>query len=46
MLAQAVLYRGTGMDVVWRQFAALALIGTILFGLSLARFRRTLGSMA
>jgi ABC-2 type transport system permease protein len=40
------LYRGAGLSVVWPQFAALALIGTVLFALSLARFRKTLGSMA
>ncbi|MGD9503594.1 MAG: ABC transporter permease [Syntrophobacteraceae bacterium] len=46
MLAQAILYRGAGIEVVWRQFAALAVIGSVLFGLSLGRFRKTLGSMA
>jgi ABC-2 type transport system permease protein len=45
-LAQAILYRGAGISVVWRQFAALAVIGTVLFSLSLARFRKTLGTMA
>ena len=43
MLAQAILYRGAGLDVVWPQFVALALIGTALFGLALSRFRRTIG---
>jgi ABC-2 type transport system permease protein len=46
MLAQAILYRGAGLSVVWPQFIALAVIGTILFSLSLARFRKTLGTMA
>jgi ABC-2 type transport system permease protein len=41
-LAQAVLFRGAGMDVVWPQFLALALIGGVLFLLSLAQFRRSL----
>jgi ABC-2 type transport system permease protein len=45
-LAQAILYRGAGISIVWRQFAALAVIGTVLFSLSLARFRKTLGTMA
>ena len=45
-LAQAILYRGAGISVAWRQFAALAVIGTVLFSLSLARFRKTLGTMA
>ena len=45
-LSQAILYRGAGFSVVWPQFAALAVIGTVLFLLSLARFRKTLGTMA
>ncbi len=44
-LAQAILYRGAGLGVVWPQFVALAGIGGVLFVSSLARFRRTLGSM-
>jgi ABC-2 type transport system permease protein len=46
MLAQSILYRGAGVRVVWPQFAALAAIGAILFGYSLARFRKALGSMS
>lgn len=46
ILGQAILYRGAGFSVVWPQFAALALIGAVLFSISLARFRKTLGSMA
>jgi ABC-2 type transport system permease protein len=46
MLAQAILYRGAGIAVVWPQFLALAAIGTALFGYAAARFRRTIGSMA
>ena len=45
-LGQSILYRGAGMDVVWPQFLALAGIGSVLFALSLARFRRTISSMA
>jgi len=45
MLAQGILYRGAGLSVVWPQFVSLALIGTILFVLSLARFRKTIGTM-
>lgn len=45
-LAQAVLYRGAGLDVVWPQMLALAAIGTVLFGGSLLLFRKTLSSMA
>ena len=42
MLAQAILYRGAGFDVVWPQFLALAVIAAILFGLALIRFRKSI----
>jgi ABC-2 type transport system permease protein len=45
-LAQGILYRGAGFDVVWPEFLRLAVIGVVLFALSLARFRRTLATMA
>jgi ABC-2 type transport system permease protein len=45
-LSQAILYRSAGIDVVWPSFAALLVIGTALFALSLARFRKTIGQMA
>ena len=37
--AQAVLYRGAGLDIVWPQLCVLAGITTVLFGVSLMRFR-------
>ncbi|HQS95736.1 MAG TPA: ABC transporter permease [Novosphingobium sp.] len=46
MLSQAILYRGAGLDVVWPQFLSLAAIGAVLFTLALARFRKTLATMA
>lgn len=46
MLAQAILYRGAGISAVWPNFAALAVIGTAMFVPSLARFRKTIGTMA
>jgi ABC-2 type transport system permease protein len=46
MLAQAILFRGAGLSVVWPQFIALALMGAALFSFSLARFRKTIGAMA
>jgi len=46
MLAQAILYRGAGFSTVWPQFLAIAMIGATLFGLSLARFRKTITTMA
>ena len=42
ILAQAILFRGAGLDVVWPQFAALLLIGAVLFYFSLLRFRKFL----
>jgi len=45
-LSQAILYRGAGLDVVWKPFLALAAIGSVLFALTLARFRKTIGQMA
>jgi ABC-2 type transport system permease protein len=46
MLMQTILFRGAGIEAAWPQFAALGLIGTVMFAVSLRRFRRTLGSMA
>jgi ABC-2 type transport system permease protein len=45
MLAKSILFRGAGLPVVWPQFVSLALIGAVLFSLSLARFRKTIGTM-
>ena len=45
-IGQAVLYRGAGIDVVWKPFLWLAVIGCVLFALALARFRKTIGQMA
>jgi ABC-2 type transport system permease protein len=45
-LSQGILYRGAGLSVVWPQLVSLAVIGAILFAFSLARFRKSLASMA
>jgi ABC-2 type transport system permease protein len=37
--AQSILYRGAGIDVVWPEFLAVALIGGLFFGLAILRFR-------
>jgi ABC-2 type transport system permease protein len=42
--AQAILYRGAGLDVVWPQFLAVAGIASLFLFLSLLRFRSTLSS--
>ncbi|HGM5492731.1 TPA: ABC transporter permease [Serratia fonticola] len=44
-LGEGVLYRGAGLDMVWGQLLALLLIGSILFGLSLRRFRQMLSQI-
>lgn len=38
-IAQAILYRGAGLDVVWPQFLVVALMGLAFLGLGLLRFR-------
>lgn len=38
-LAQSILFRGAGLDVVWPQFLWLTAIGTVLFTFALGRFR-------
>jgi ABC-2 type transport system permease protein len=38
--AQAILFRGAGLGVVWPEFLAVALMGSLFFGLALLRFRR------
>lgn len=45
-LGQAILYRGATLTVVWPEFLALLVIGTVFFMVALRRFRRTLGQMA
>jgi ABC-2 type transport system permease protein len=42
--AQAILYRGAGIDVVWPQFAAVAGIGALFLALTLWRFRAAVGA--
>ena len=39
--AQAILYRGAGLDVVWPEFLATAGIGALFFALAIRRFRNT-----
>jgi ABC-2 type transport system permease protein len=41
--AQSILYRGAGIDVVWPEFALVALIGGLFFGLAILRFRSVVG---
>ena len=44
--AQAILYRGAGIDVVWPQFLLVAAIGGVFFVLSTWRFRSSMAQSA
>ncbi len=43
-LAQAVLYRGAGLAIVWPTLLAITAIGTAFFFAALSRFRKSLAS--
>jgi ABC-2 type transport system permease protein len=45
-LGQSILFRGAGLSVVWKPFLVLLAIGSVLFALSLRRFRKAIGQMA
>lgn len=45
-LAQAILYRGAGFEIVWPQFVILVVIGSVFFSFALMRFRKTIATMA
>ncbi len=45
-LGQAILYRGAGIETVWRPFVLLVIIGSAFFATALARFRKTISQMA
>jgi ABC-2 type transport system permease protein len=40
--AQSVLYRGAGIDLVWKDLAAMAMIGLLFVGVALWQFRKML----
>ncbi|PWY56696.1 hypothetical protein DGG96_04615 [Legionella qingyii] len=42
MLAQSVLFRGAGLDIIWPQLAALACIGSTFFYITLRYFRKSI----
>jgi ABC-2 type transport system permease protein len=44
-LAQGILYRDAGLDIVWPQFLAVTVIGATFFGIAVTRFRKTIGTM-
>ncbi len=39
-LAQGILYRGAGFDVVWRDLLAMTAVGAVFFNIALFRFRK------
>jgi len=43
--SQSILYRGAGLEVVWKDMAAIIVIGLVFYSISLARFRKTLSQM-
>lgn len=45
-LAQAILYRGAGFQIVWPQLVILVVIGSVFFSFALMRFRKTIATMA
>jgi ABC-2 type transport system permease protein len=45
-LAQAILFRGADLTIIWPQLLALAAIGSLFFLGALARFRKALAQMA
>jgi ABC-2 type transport system permease protein len=44
--AKSVLYRGAGIDVVWRDLVIMAGLGGIFLAIALARFRTMLAQQA
>ena len=42
--AQAILYRGAGIAVVWPEFLAVGIMALVFFGLALLRFRNVAGT--
>ena len=45
-MGQAILYRGAGLDVVYKPLLFLMVIGGVFFAASLHRFRKTIHEMA
>ncbi len=42
--AQAILYRGAGLDIVWPQFLMVMVVGLALFAFAALRFRRSIAA--
>lgn len=44
--AQAILFRGAGLDVVWPEFLVIGFVGAAFFSLAVFRFRRAIAQTA
>lgn len=42
--AEAIIYRGAGFELVWKQFVTIGAIGVVFFMVSLRMFRRSIAS--
>jgi ABC-2 type transport system permease protein len=42
--SEAILFRGAGLEIVWRDFVIVTILGLVFFGLSLALFRRSIAA--
>jgi ABC-2 type transport system permease protein len=42
--AQAILYRGAGLDLVWREYAGVGVAGALFLWLGVVRFRKALNA--
>jgi ABC-2 type transport system permease protein len=42
--AQAILYRGADLSIVWLQLLAMVIIGAVFFAISLKRFRKAIAA--
>ena len=40
--SQSILYRGAGIEVVWKPFLILFIIGGVFFTISLVKFRKSI----
>jgi ABC-2 type transport system permease protein len=45
ILSQGILYRGTGLAILWPEFMILLVIGALFLALALVRFRRSIDAI-
>jgi ABC-2 type transport system permease protein len=44
-IAQAILFRDAGLDIVWPQFVLVTAIGALFFAFAAFRFRKSIAAM-